>query len=81
MNMNEELKCIEELAIYGARSLALGMYYAIQKLYPRCTIRYFLVTSLQNNPHRLAGLPVKEIEDYSREARKDKVHILIATPQ
>ncbi len=79
--IGESTKYEIELAIYGAKSLALGTYHAIRKLYPEHTIRCFLVTSLQNNPHRLAGLPVKEIEDYSREARKDKVHILIATPQ
>lgn len=70
-----------ELVIYGAKSLALGMYCAIREVYPECSIRYFLVTSLQKNPRTLAGLPVKEIEKFSHEVKKDKVHILIATPE
>lgn len=70
-----------ELVIYGAKSLALGMYYAIQELYPECLIQCFLVTSLQGNPPILAGLPVREIDDFSQKVRKEKVHILIATPE
>lgn len=70
-----------KLAMYGAKSLALGMYYAIRELYPEYMIQYFLVTSLQDNPSTLAGLPVKEIKDFSHEVDKDKVYILIATPE
>lgn len=69
------------LAIYGARSLALGAYRAMQMLYPKYSIICFIVTSLCGNPSRLADLPVKEIEDFSHEVDKEQLHVLIGTPE
>lgn len=70
-----------ELVIYGAKSLAIGMYYAIRKLYSEYTVKCFLVSSLEQNPELLAGLPVKEIESFSNEVNKNEVHVLIGTPE
>lgn len=70
-----------ELVIYGAKSLALGMYCAIHKLYAEYPIRCFLVSSLVGNPELLAGLPVKEIKSFSNEVNKEDVHVLIGTPE
>lgn len=73
-----------KLVIYGARSLAFGMYKAIQKLYPEHVIKGFLVNSLDNNPSTLAGLPVMELETFSMSSSKQEkkdLHIVIATPE
>ncbi len=68
---------IQQLIIYGAKSIALGVCLAVQKLYPQYPVKGFLVKSLQNNPDMLGGLPVWELN-----LMKDKTAcILIATPE
>jgi len=72
------------LLIYGAKSLALGAYMAIQELYPQVSVSCFLVTSLRENPSALAGLPVREIEAFTLQMEpevKENCHILIAAPE
>lgn len=72
------------LLIYGARSLALGAYRAIQELYPQTPVEGFLVTSLEGNPSVLAGLPVQEIGVFAAQIEpgaKEELHILIAAPE
>ena len=73
-----------QLLIYGARSLGLGAYRAIQALYPEVSVDCFLATSLQGNPTVLAGLPVREIGAYTAQLEaweKAGFHILIAAPE
>lgn len=73
-----------KLLFYGAKSLALGMYKAIKHLYPEYTVVGFLVSSMQNNPSTLAGLPVMELMSFLKsvtENERDELHILIATPE
>ncbi len=73
---------IKKLIIYGAHSIALGVGQAVKHLYPAYPIDCFAVTSLQNNPHKLMNLPVKEISAITREyLNKEELHILIATPE
>ncbi|MFT3952094.1 MAG: DUF4422 domain-containing protein [Oscillospiraceae bacterium] len=66
-----------KLAIYGAQSLALGMYTALRALHPALEITGFVVTERQGNPARLAGLPVTEL---ARVTDSD-THFLIAVPE
>lgn len=70
-----------KLVIYGAKSLALGVHFALKYLYPEYPVQCFLVTSKKNNPATLAGLPVKEVEAFSREERGEDVHVLVGTPE
>lgn len=70
-----------DFVIFGAKSLALGVYDAMRNLYPEYPVKSFLVSSKQGNPDRLAGLPVKEIEELSCEAEAGNIHVLIGTPQ
>lgn len=70
-----------DLVIYGAKSFALGIYYAIRNLYPDYTIQCFLVSSKQGNPSILSGLPVKEIDSYAWEVNTNDIHVLIGTPE
>lgn len=70
-----------DLVIYGAKSFALGIYYAMRNLYPEYAIQCFLVSSRHGNPSTLAGLPVKEIESYVCEENSRHVHVLIGTPE
>lgn len=73
-----------ELWIYGAKSIALGVCRALQELYPEHPVKGFLVSSHKGNPFFLAGLPVREIGNFSRgmtQAEKDKICILIGTPE
>ncbi len=73
-----------KIAIYGAKSLALGMYRAIELLYPGQECIGFVVNSMENNPSFLAGLPVIEMKELKEkifpEYRAD-LHILICTPE
>lgn len=66
-----------KVAIFGAKSIALGVYYALQMLYNEYHVDKFLVSSLSDNPHELAGIPVMESRFYTD---KDAC-ILIATPE
>lgn len=66
-----------KLAIYGAKSLALGTCLAIQELYPEYPVQGFIVKSRQDNPDTLAGLPVWELKD----VKEKEIHILIAVPE
>lgn len=72
-----ESKTDRAIAIFGAQSVALGIYQAIRMLYPKQRVKCFLVTSLKQNPRQLAGLPVLEVKDYFD--REDL--ILIGTPE
>ena len=66
-----------KLAIFGAKSIALGACLSIQKLYKEFEIKCFLVSDRKGNPNTLAGLPVYELEEYPYR----DVCILIATPE
>lgn len=73
-----------QLAIYGAKSLALGMYRAIEKLYPEEECIGFVVNSRKGNPSTLAGLPVIEMEELKvriAPENRDDLHILVCTPE
>lgn len=64
--------------------MALGMYKAVRGLYSEYPILGFLVTSMQDNPVALAGLPVWDIKSFSMDIgieEKNNCHILIATPE
>lgn len=72
------------IAIFGAQSIALGLYQAFHKLYPQKDICCFLVSSRKNNPTQLAGIPVQELSTFASELSqedKDNLQILIATPE
>lgn len=66
-----------DVAIFGAKSVALGVYHAIHELYPGCPIKHFVVSSMKENAPTLAGLPVLELGELER---KD-ICILVATPE
>lgn len=68
---------MRKLAIFGAKSIALGTCLAVRELYKEFTIIGFLVSSREGNPDTLAGLPVYELADFTQ---KD-VCVLVATPE
>ncbi len=73
-----------QIIIYGAKALALGIFTAVRELYPECSVRCFMVTSLRGNPALLAGLPVLEIAELSKGIdgqEKDGIHVLVGTPE
>lgn len=73
-----------DLAIYGAQGIALGAWEALHNLYPSKNVRCFLVTERGMNAEYLSGLPVIELESFSRmlsEEEKERLEILIATPE
>lgn len=73
-----------QIAIYGAKALALGMYKAIHELYPETSCIGFLVNSSKNNPWILAGLPVTELEELKKRMvweKRKSLQILICTPE
>lgn len=73
-----------DLAIYGAQGIALGAYEAIHNLYPIRKVRCFLVTERGSNAEYLSGIPVLELESFSRSLsikEKEDIEVLIATPE
>lgn len=68
---------MKQIAIYGAKSIALGVCLAVQALYDNCQIQGFIVKSRENNPDTLAGLPVWELGEVTQKEMK----ILIAVPE
>ena len=72
------------IAIYGAKSIALGVCRAVRALYPEVGVCSFLVSSRQGNPRTLAGLPVREIGEFLRENQNSGQpcpNVLISTPE
>ena len=73
-----------EVYIYGAKSIALGVYRAMQTLYASHKVEGFLVSSLNGNPSMLADLPVRTLDEFvsiiTADEKKD-IHILIAIPE
>lgn len=73
-----------QIAIYGAKSLALGMYKAVHEIYPEVPCIGFVVNSGKNNPSTLGGLSVIEMEALKEmilPEEREKLHILICTPE
>lgn len=68
---------MDNLLIFGAKSIALGACMSIQELYPDCQIRGFLVSCGIGNPSVLCGYPVMEAESYKH---KD-IPVLLGVPQ
>lgn len=68
---------MKDLAIFGAKSIALGCYYAIKRLYTEYDVKCFLVSKEENNPKKLAGLDVIKVEDFKYKDAK----IIIAVPE
>ena len=66
-----------KLAIFGAKSIALGVCLALRRLYPEHKVETFLVSSLKGNPSVLAGIPVQEVQSF----RNKGMHVLVATPE
>ncbi len=66
-----------QVAIFGAKSIALGTCRAVQTLYKEFEITGFLVSSREGNPDTLAGLPVYEVWEYPDK----NVCVLIAVPE
>ncbi len=66
-----------EYAIFGARSIALGILRAMEELYSEHKMTAFLVSRKEDNLSILSGYPVIQIDEFSQ---KD-ITILIATPE
>lgn len=72
------------LAIYGAQGIALGAYESIQSIYPERKVHCFLVTRRDMNPESLFGIPVMEVDCFTRtlsDQEKNNTEVLIATPE
>lgn len=73
-----------KIFIFGAKSVAIGVYRAIRCLYPENEILGFLVTSFENNPREIERMPVKEIHAVSNklsETERESICICVATPE
>lgn len=66
-----------DIAIFGAKSIALGVCRAIQEVYKQCTIKAFLVSDLSKNSQMLAGIHVLECSCFAEK----EIPVLIATPE
>ena len=57
-----------KVAIFGAKSIAMGVCHAVQQLYKNdFEIIGFLVSSKEDNPDTLLGLPVYELESFTQK--------------
>lgn len=75
---------MQQIAIYGAKSLALGMYQAVHALYPEVSCMGFVVNSMKDNPSGLGGLSVMEMSELREKIPQEKrkqLHILVCTPE
>lgn len=73
-----------EIAIFGAQGIALGTYQAFHNLYPSRKVHCFLVSQIGNNASLLEGIPVLELDHFSKilsQDEKNKIEVLIATPE
>lgn len=73
-----------DLAIFGAQGIALGACEAIRNLSPSRNIRCFLVSQRGMNAQYLLGIPVLELNAFSKSLSKEakkEIEILIATPE
>ncbi len=74
----------KELAIYGARMVAMSVYHAIKELYKECQVIAFLVTERKGNLPSIDGIPVIPLADFDRKdvcvliAAQDNYHEEIA---
>ncbi len=74
----------KEIAIYGARMVAMSVYRAIRELYPECRIAAFLVSDKKGNSDFIDGIPVMALNDFDRQdikvliAAQDNYHKEIA---
>ena len=72
------------LLIFGAQGYALGVYNALETLYPSRNIPCFVVSKMGNNATTLGGLPVREVAEVSvsmTAVERNNTSILIATPE
>lgn len=56
----------KEIAIFGARMVAMSIYHAIKELYPQCRVTAFLVTEREENQSSVDGIPVIALDDFER---------------
>ncbi len=73
-----------KIAIFGAKSLALGMYEAVRFLYPETICIGFIVSSSKGNPDVLAGERVWKLNDLGdilSSKEKENLQVLIAVPE
>ena len=73
-----------DIYIFGAKSIAIGVSRAIRTLKQEMNILGFLVSSLENNPEELDGVPVRELGKVSAEMderEKRNVCVYIAVPE
>lgn len=73
-----------EIVIFGAQGIALGAYQAFHNLYPDRIVHCFLVSQMGNNASVLEGIPVLELDEFSKslsQDEKNKIEVLIATPE
>ena len=73
-----------DYVVYGAKSLALGMYKAIQYLHPEWNCRGFVVSNKKGNPELLSGEKVWQLEELKSSLsleEQQQIKIFIATPE
>lgn len=66
-----------KIAIFGAKSIALGVCLAVRKLYGDFEVVGFLVSNKNGNPDMVAGLPVYELSAFSDK----RICVLVAIPE
>ena len=71
-----------DVAIYGAQAIAFSTYKAIKEIYKEYNMCCFIVTSIDNNPTELDGIPVYSLSELIRmKFNKNNMKVVIATPE
>lgn len=71
-----------DVAIYGAQAIAFSTYKAIKEIYMEYNVCCFIVTSIDNNPTELDGIPVYSLSELIRmKFNKNNMKVVIATPE
>lgn len=78
--LENELKTIKkEILIYGAHLVALECARWLIQSGKRDNIVGFAVTELAGNPDELEGIPVRKLEEYSKQC--NELTVIIAVPE
>lgn len=77
MQQTKKAQGEEHIVVYGAQMVAVSVYYALKRLYPKKKVEAFLVSDPAGNPKQIDGISVIPIEKFPH---KD-VTVLIAAPE
>ena len=78
------VRYMRKTVIYGAQSIALGVYKSVKAFFPERDIVCFLVTEKGQNSDFLNAIPVIQLHEFidgMSQEEKNEINVLISTPE